>query len=281
MDRKTYENIVWVGGQYSPPTKGRVFNVVDAGKKILEQTPKGAKSLVCIVPMSGNGRNVPPGISQECITNEHRWIINQAFLRAIIYEAALAGQDFSKIEYILSNNEIISAGEVSVKESIEAITLQYGRARNIYIAKPLGTILLWMRRETDDSQYIINNYSFYIWPEKKTDILTISAQIREALIKNNPKVQKYLPITSNRFYRDLMDNRITLIQPDKPYQPEDPITVRDIIGRAGPINPGELDSYLHPIVIDSIRALEIDYPKLYQSKKCKESWKLYSTLQPQ
>jgi hypothetical protein len=278
MDRKTYEIIVWAGAQYSPPTKSRVFSIVDIGKKVLEQTPKGAKSLVCIVPNSGYGKEVPPAISQECISNESRWVINQSFLRAIIYEAALAGQDFSRIEYSLSDNEITSPGEVSVKESIEAITLQRGQARNIYIAKPLGTILSWMRRETEDSQYIISNYSFFVWPEKRDDVLTISSKIREALFVNNAKGQQYPPITSNTFFRDLIDNRITIIQPDKPYQADEPITVRKLIGKAGTVNPKDLEPYLHPIIIDSIRALEIDVPKLYQSKKCREGWNFTETL---
>ena len=280
MDRRTWENIVWIGGQFSPPTKSRVFSIVDIGKKLLEKerTPKGTKSLVCIVPSSGLGPNVPPAISQECITNESRLIINQAFLRAIIYEAALAGQDFSRIEYTLSDNELVSSGEVSAKESIEAITLQRGQARNIFIAKPLGTVLSWMRRLTDDSQYIISNYSFFIWPEKRDDVLTIGNQIKQALITNNPKEQKYPPITSNRFFRDLIDNRVTVIQPDKPYHADEPITVRKIIGRTGRIIPRDLEEYLHPIMIDTIRSLEIDVPRLYQSKKCREGWDFVPTL---
>jgi hypothetical protein len=279
MDRKTYEIIVWIGGQYSPPTKSRVFSIVDIGKKVLERTPKGSKSLVCIVPNAGYGKDVPPAISQECISNESRWIINQAFLRAIIYEAALAGHDFSRIEYILSDNEITSFDEVETKDSIEAITLQRGQARNIYIAKPLGTILLWMRRETEDSHYIISNYSFFIWPEKRDDILTLTNKMRDALATNNPKEQFYPPITSTKFFRDLIDNRITVIQPDVPYRADEPITVRKIIGKNGKINPKELIDYLHPIVIDTIRALEIDVPKLYQAKKCREGWAFVSTLQ--
>ncbi len=272
MNRNTYEIIVWAGAQYSPPTKSRVFSIVDIGKKVLELTPKGAKSLVSIVPSSGYGKDVPPGVSQDCITNESRWIINQAFLRAVIYEAALAGQDFSRIEYTLSDNEITSFSGVETKDSIEAITLQRGQARNIYIAKPLGTILSWMRRETEDSQYIISNYSFFVWPEKRDDVLTIASKIREALSTNNPKEQFYPPITSTRFFRDLIDNRVTIIQPDKPYKADEPIIVRKIIGKTGKINPKELEEYLHPIVIDTIRALEIDVPKLYQGKRCREGW---------
>ena len=85
MNRKVYENIVWYGGHFSPPTNSRIRSLIFIGKKVLERTPKNTKSLICIVPNSGLGKGVSPAISQDCITNKDRITICRAFLVAVIY----------------------------------------------------------------------------------------------------------------------------------------------------------------------------------------------------
>ncbi len=277
MEPESYENIVWVGGQYSPPTLARVRNLVDIGKLILQRTPNKTKSCICIVPQSGLG-NAPPGISQDCIKNEHRYRINIAFLQAVIYEAGLAGLDFNKIRYVLSDSEITSSTQVTVKDSVEALLLKVGQAKNIFIAKPFGTILEIMRRYTPDSSFLINNYSFIIWPEMHDDILNISDNIRDALKLNSPGKQVAPPITNEKVINDIINNKVVVIQVNEPYASSEPGIVRKLIGKSGKINPQELTPYLHPIVSDTIRVLEIDVPKLYQHPKCREFYKKIKSL---
>lgn len=275
MEPEHYENIVWVGGQFSPPTLARVKNLVDMGKLILEKTPKGTKSCICIVPQSGLGK-APPGISQDCIKNEHRYRINIAFLQAVVYEAAQAGLDFGRLRYVLSDNEITSSSQLTIKESVEGLLLKVGQAKHIYIAKPFGAILEIMRRETPDAPFLINHYSFFIWPETHDDIINISQNIREALKLHSTKQYGH-PITNERIINEIISN-IVIIQPDEPYASSEPAKVRKLIGKTGKINPQDLAPYLHPIVSETIRALEIDVPSLYQHRRCREFYSKIKAL---
>jgi hypothetical protein len=270
MNRRVYENIVWYGGHFSPPTNSRIRSLIFIGKKVLERTPKNTKSLICIVPNSGLGKGVPSSISQDCISNKDRLAICRAFLIAVTYEAVKEGLDLTRLEYILSEHEITSPTQISIKDSIKAITLATGQARHIYIAKPLDTVLSWFRRESQNSQELISNYSFFIWPQVEGDVINLSDKIKQALHTNNPKKQFYAPITNKTFFKNLIQNRIIIVEPDKLYTKGEPFEVRKLIGLPGPVDGKQLENYMHPIVIDTIRALEIDNPTLYQHPKCKD-----------
>ena len=240
----SYNNIAWMGGSYSPPTRMHVTVALEMGKAL---SKLGGKSAVCIVPVSGKYKK--GSVRDECITQENRWALAEAFLSAIKSESD------GSVDYLLMDYEFKAAAAVPTINSLEILKSQEfcSPETNIYIAQGRDNIEGIFSRSWVRSDELIRTYKFFMFPRGDKPYTT--EQMMTTLTTDNEK-QKFPPISAEEAYG--IANGVILVG-ENFNDDTSSSKVRALIREGGAI-----DEFIHPLVLSVLKGI----PDAYTNGSC-------------
>jgi nicotinic acid mononucleotide adenylyltransferase len=249
-----YENIAWVGGSFSPPTIMHVNVVIEVGIELLKLTKAGNKCCVCIVPVSG--RYKKGSVRDECISQDRRWKLAEAFERAVKHEATIRHLD--NLDFHVLDYEFKSEKPLNTIDSLATLESLYPNT-TIYIAQGQDNIMAILSREWASSDVLFTKYKMLMFPRGGV-VGDLKLSMIEALTTPTEK-QKSAPIDTEAATEIVKNIRIIGIEFTDDTSSS---KVRQIIQASGECKKDELSPYIHQNVLDIL----LEEPASYTSPSC-------------
>ncbi len=210
-----YESIAWIWGYFSPPTKVSVHSVIEVAKALLEKTPPGKKSLVCILPSSSGYKK--GSVRYPCIRHAQRWKLCEALLQAVkeeaIPEIETLGRNPEDIEFRLFDYEYKSKVHIPAYQSLDILKSLLHLPKDfqdLYIVFSQEYFEEIMHREWMESDTLLRKYKHILFPRGYTTAEEIVRENLKHLLSSYSEKQRSAPFENQKEVNSIVDSMIFL-----------------------------------------------------------------------
>lgn len=170
---------VWMGGSFSPPTRGHMNSGIEVAKALLHKHP-GAHITVYYTPV--HAKYSKPSVNEACIPVAERLKLVQLMIDELNRVKA-TDPELATVDFVLSTHETEAAEPVKTFDSAQQLAAKYGlNPATLYLAVGQDNIEGLLKGTWYMWKELLSTYPFVVFPRDDANLAPAAAEaLKESL----------------------------------------------------------------------------------------------------